>query len=201
MDRKEQKDLQNRKYYDTPIGPVCMSAYEYERYLDKKMIIRNAKEEDIPRMMEIYAAARKFMAETGNPRQWAARNWPPQELIRSDIAAEKSYVCEFDGKIAACFYFDFGHAIDRTYDVIEDGAWIGDEDYGVVHRIASDGSVKGAGAFCINRAFEQCGHLRIDTHADNKPMQHVLEKAGFTKCGIIHVKEDNDPRLAYEKVE
>ncbi len=191
-------DLSDRRYYDTPIGPVCMSKYEYERYLEKKVNIRKATENDLPHMMEIYAIARKFMVESGNPRQWAARNWPPEELIRSDIAAGHSYVCEADGRITAVFYFNYGHAIDRTYDVIEDGAWIGNEDYGVVHRIAADGTVKGAGAFCINWAIDQCGHVRMDTHGDNKPMQHVLEKIGFTKCGIIHVVEDNDPRLAFE---
>lgn len=84
--------------------------------------------------------------------------------------------------------------------MIEDGEWIGDADYGVIHRIASDGSVKGVGTFCINWAFEQCGHLRIDTHTDNKVMQNLLRKLGFTQCGIIHVVEDNYPRFAYEKV-
>ena len=42
-------------------------------------------------------------------------------------------------------------------------------------------------------------HLRIDTHEDNLVMQHVLEKNGFTKCGIIYL-ESGDPRLAYEKL-
>ena len=41
--------------------------------------------------------------------------------------------------------------------------------------------------------------LRADTHADNKIMQHLLEKNGFTKCGIIHV-EDGTPRIAYQKM-
>ena len=32
--------------------------------------IRKAQREDLPRIEEIYAYARKFMAETGNPNQW-----------------------------------------------------------------------------------------------------------------------------------
>ena len=83
--------------------------------------------------------------------------------------------------------------------MIEDGAWVGSDNYGVVHRIASDGSVRGVGAFCINWAFDQCGHLRIDTHPDNAVMQRLLDKLGFTRCGIIRVQEDDDPRFAYEK--
>ena len=41
--------------------------------------------------------------------------------------------------------------------------------------------------------------LRADTHADNKIMQHLLEKNGFTRCGVIHVA-DGSPRFAYQKL-
>ena len=40
---------------------------------------------------------------------------------------------------------------------------------------------------------------RADTHADNKIMQHLLEKNGFTRCGVIHVA-DGSPRFAYQKL-
>ncbi len=162
------------------------------------MKIRNTRMEELDTVMEIYAGARQFMVETGNPRQWAARNWPPRELIRRDIEQGRSYVCEADGNLLAVFYYHFGCDIDPTYRIIENGAWIGGDPYGVVHRIAArKGS--GGGKFCIQWAFEQCGHLRIDTHGDNKVMQKVLEGLGFRYCGIIHVEEDSDPRLAYEK--
>ena len=46
------------------------------------MKIRKTTEKDIERVMDIYAHARKFMAEHGNPNQWGKRNWPPEELIR-----------------------------------------------------------------------------------------------------------------------
>ena len=59
--------------------------------------------------------------------------------------------------------------------------------------------VKGVGAFCLNWAFGQCGHLRIDTHGDNAVMQNLVRKLGFVHCGTIYVEEDDDPRLAFEK--
>ncbi len=68
-----------------------------------------------------------------------------------------------------------------------------------MHRIAADGSGKGIGSFCINWAFDQCRHIRIDTHGDNKVMQGMLKKLGFTHCGTVYVEEDDDPRLAFEK--
>lgn len=163
----------------------------------KTMEIRKARFEDLDRIMEIYAHARRFMAEHGNPRQWGATQWPPRELIQEDIRGGKSYVCLLDGRIIAVFYYDLGP--DDTYFAIYDGCWKDDTPYGVVHRIASDGSVKGAGSFCVNWAFEQCGHLRMDTHGDNTVMKNLLTKLDFELCGVIYVKEDNDPRYAYEK--
>ena len=38
------------------------------------MLIRHATEEDFLRMMEIYAYARQFMADHGNPNQWGPTN-------------------------------------------------------------------------------------------------------------------------------
>lgn len=47
-------------------------------------------------MMEIYSYARDFMSKHGNPKQWAEKNWPPIDLICSDIKSGKSYVCVND---------------------------------------------------------------------------------------------------------
>ena len=163
------------------------------------MEIRKTRIEDLERVIAIYAHARAFMAAHGNPNQWGPTRWPPEDLIRRDIAQGKSYVCLSDDRIVGVFYFDQGPEIEPTYAHIEDGAWRDNSPYGVVHRIASDGSARGTGAFCINWAYDQCGHLRIDTHGDNRVMQGLLSKLGFVHCGTIFVREDNDPRLAYEK--
>jgi len=164
------------------------------------MEIRKATANDIDRQMEIFAYARDFMARTGNPDQWGRNNWPPRELILQDICEGKSYVCENEGKVIGTFFFTSGKDVEPTYAVIEQGEWLGDSVYGVVHRIAGDGSVKGIGNFCIDWAYRQCGHLRIDTHDDNKVMQNLLQKLGFIRCGIIHLEKDNAPRWAFEKL-
>ena len=150
--------------------------------------------------MEIYASARDFMAKNGNPRQWGSTGWPPEALIRRDISAGKSYVCESEGRVIGTFFYDHGLQIEPTYQVIEDGKWLEESAYGVVHRLAGDGSKRGIGAFCLKWALRQSGHIRIDTHGDNKVMQKLLERLGFTHCGTIFVQEDKDPRLAYEKI-
>lgn len=164
------------------------------------MEIRKANISDFENILKIYDIARQHMVKSGNPNQWAKNNWPPEDLVKKDIEDGKSYVCINDGNIVAVFYYDFGYKIEPPYNVIENGAWIGNDNYGVVHRIATDGTVKGVGSFCINYAYNQCKHLRIDTHEDNIPMQKLLEKNDFVKCGIIYVGENKSPRIAFEKL-
>ena len=164
------------------------------------MRIRHSSEQDFDRMMEIYRFARKYMAEHGNPNQWGPTLWPPEDLIHQDIRSRNSYVCvNEEGKVIGTFFFIHGQNIEPTYRNITGGAWLDDSAYGVVHRLAGDGSEKGIGKFCINWAFEQCHHLRIDTHGDNIVMQNLLRKLGFVHCGTIYVEEDDFPRLAFEK--
>lgn len=169
---------------------------------ERHMYIRKSQETDLARMEEIYALARDFMKKNGNPRQWASNSWPPSDLLRKDIASGNSYVCvSDDGRVIGTFYFIFGPDIEPTYRKITEGEWKDDSPYGVIHRLAGDGSEKGIGAFCIDWAYDRCRHLRIDTHTDNKVMQALALRLGFVPCGTIYVVQDNDPRIAYEKSE
>lgn len=165
------------------------------------MEIRNTTISDLPIVMKIYEGARKFMAQTGNPKQWGATNWPPESVIREDIKCSRGYVVvNDDDRVIGAFCYMFGKDIDPTYLNIEDGRWSDDSAYGVVHRLAGDGSEPGIGRFCLDWALKESGHLRVDTHPDNQVMQNLLNSMGFRQCGIIHVIEDNDPRYAYEKL-
>lgn len=156
--------------------------------------VRRAVWADFDRILEIYALARKFMAQTGNPTQWGT-NYPPLDMLEADIPAGNLYVVEDDAIHGVFAYFS---EPDPTYGYIEDGAWLDDSSYGTIHRVAADGS-GGVFSAVLNFAQEQNPHVRIDTHHDNKVMQHVLEKHGFHRTGIIYL-EDGDPRIAYEKV-
>lgn len=156
--------------------------------------VRQAVLEDFDRILEIYAIARKFMANTGNPTQWGS-NYPPVQMLKADIPAGNLYVVEDDAIHGVFAYFT---APDPTYAYIEDGAWLDDSPYGTIHRVAADGS-GGVFSAVLNFAVEQNPHVRIDTHHDNRVMQHVLEKHSFQRTGIIYL-EDGDPRIAYERV-
>ncbi|MDY6085689.1 MAG: GNAT family protein [Peptoniphilaceae bacterium] len=167
------------------------------------MRIRHSSIEDIPHLMAIYSHARAFMAAHANPNQWGPNHWPPQHVIEEDIQQTKSYVClNEENHIVATFFYDFREEgdVEPTYQVIHDGHWLANAPYGVVHRIASNGTERGAASFCLEWALNQCGDLRIDTHYENIPMQRLLQKLGFTRCGTIFIHEGRDPRLAYEKI-
>ncbi len=159
------------------------------------MKIRMAEKQDVGRLREIFDIGREYQRTHGNPTQWE-KGYPSETLILKEIETGVCYVVEEEGRIVAAFSLIPGE--DKTYEVIEKGSWKSDTPYATIHRMASDGTVKGVGAF----VFEWCGkkerHLRADTHKDNLTTQHVLQKAGFEYCGIIHI-EDGTERLAYEK--
>ena len=157
------------------------------------MTIRKAQMDDLPKILSIYQYARYFMRKTGNPTQWGD-NHPAKELLTSDIEKGDLYILE-DNNILAVFALIYG--ADPTYGYIE-GQWLNDEPYVTIHRIASSGICKGALPYCVDYALSVCDNLRIDTHHDNKVMQHLLDKYGFSKCGIIYL-ENGDPRIAYQK--
>ncbi len=164
------------------------------------MEIRKSTEQDLEAMLRIYGHARAFMAEHGNPHQWGDTVWPPVDLLHRDIAEGKSLVCVEDGQVVGTFFFDMGKDVEPTYTEIRDGQWLDESPYGVIHRLAGDGVHRGVGEAAIRWALTQCPHLRVDTHGDNKVVQNMLTRLGFTRCGTIYVVEDNYPRLAYEKL-
>ncbi len=158
------------------------------------MEIRRAVEEDLMAIMKIYEYARQFMAENGNPTQWSPA-YPNVNLVEGDIANGNCYVCTEKETIVGTFAFIIGE--EPTYHTIEQGNWHFDMPYGAIHRLAGNGEVKGVSKACFDFCKSKIDYLRIDTHADNTPMQAAILKNDFKQCGIIHV-ENGDPRIAYD---
>ena len=161
------------------------------------MIIRKATPADLPALREVFAAAKAIMRAEGNPTQWAGPE-PDEDAVLRDIAGGWVHVLTEDGRVAG--YFALIPSPDPTYACIEDGAWLDDTlPYYVIHRIASLPDVHGVFAATIRYAAGICPNIRIDTHRDNKIMQHNLAKHGFRYCGIIYLA-NGDPRLAYQRL-
>lgn len=155
-------------------------------------MIRHAKTEDMERLLEIFKLARSFMRKSGNATQWSG-GYPSREVLEEDIELDRLYVMDECGEIYAVFVMADGP--DPTYAYI-DGEWESDEDYGVIHRVASDGSHRGVFADIAAFAREKYLRLRIDTHEDNIPMQRAVEKEDFIHRGTIYLA-NGDPRRAY----
>ena len=182
------------------------------------MVIRPATAADLPALRPVFEAAKGIMRADGNHDQWSAPGFPDDSLLLRDIARGGGFVIEnrwpvgaghderktvmpgLTGHLAAphiVAYFALLPSPEPTYDYI-DGAWLTDEPYGVIHRIASYPEDHGIFAAIIDFATTRYARLRIDTHRDNRIMQHLIEKHGFTYCGIIWL-EDGTERLAYER--
>ncbi|MCQ2414130.1 MAG: GNAT family N-acetyltransferase [Clostridia bacterium] len=145
--------------------------------------------------IRIYQNARRYMAQNGNPEQWAGKDFALD--VERDIADGVLYETRNDDGVLLGV-FAMLPSPDPTYAVI-DGKWLTDGDYYVLHRVASSFA---EGRF-LERVLEYasgvCPVLRIDTHRDNLPMQKAILRNGFTYCGIITL-ENGDPRLAYERI-
>lgn len=159
-------------------------------------MIRPARAEDLPALTPIYDAARRFMAEHGNPTQWAATGYPDRQDLEEDLARKQLYVFEENGVLHGAFVLQFGE--EPNYREI-DGAWLSEAPYGTIHRIASDGAVPGLFDACLAFCREKISHLRIDTHKNNTIMRHLITSRGFLPCGTVWV-EDGTSRLAFEWV-
>lgn len=154
-----------------------------------------AKEADLPRILEIYDIAKAYMRASGNPNQWNGA-YPDPETLRTDIEKQRLYVYKKDGHIHGVFMLLLEE--EPTYAYIEDGSWREERPYGTIHRLAGDGEVRGLFAKCVAFCESKVKYLRADTHFDNHTMQHLLEKNGFERRGIIYLK-NGDPRIAYQK--
>ena len=176
------------------------------------MELRKAEVSDLTYIMEILVKGRASLAAMGID-QWQG-GYPHKEVIEGDIKRGESYVVINDeGALVATAMLACRDEFD--YHIISDGAWLTeslDETscYVVVHRVAVDPLSKNGGIAMqiLNYAAEKarslgCASLRVDTHPGNVPMQKVLEKDGFTRCGTIcisHAEGATPERFAYEKL-
>lgn len=161
---------------------------------------RQTSEADLPAIMTIVKEVQANFHHAGVD-QWQD-GYPNEETFRQDMRNGESYVLLRGDTLVATAMICFRG--EPTYEEIE-GAWLTDEPYVVVHRIAVMPALRGQRL--ADRIFDHVrqlckekgvGRQRIDTHTDNRSMRRVIERQGYTYCGIIYVR-GHSPRLAYEK--
>jgi len=161
------------------------------------MVIREARVGDMTEILKVMEAAKKIMRQSGNMHQWED-GYPSETVIMNDMAKNGAFVIEDDDEVVG--YFAFLPSPESTYNKIYEGNWFEESlPYHVVHRIASYPDVHGVFSSIMDFCFMHDTNIRIDTHRDNKIMQHNIQKHGFVYCGIIHLLS-GDERLAYQKI-
>ncbi|MFD1672706.1 GNAT family N-acetyltransferase [Agrilactobacillus yilanensis] len=140
--------------------------------------------------------------------QWQA-GYPSVRQIVKDIEAGYTVLYQDDA------YNNVGTAAltpapDQIYDNMT-GQWLVDTvDYVSIHRVAIHSKYAGQGhgsAFLrtliteIRENRPNIRSIRMDTHKDNQPMQHVFHKLTFKKVGEMHgAYSDTGLSFVYEKL-
>lgn len=150
--------------------------------------------------MEIIADGRQFQQEQGFV-QWTEA-YPALPDIAGDIAAGKGYLLREGDTVLGYLCLDFDG--EPAYAGITEGSWLCDEPYAVLRRLALNARGRGRGLtqvlfdLAAERSREQgITYLRLNTGLQNSRMQHILEKNGFTRRGIIVFK--GSQKYAYDK--
>lgn len=166
------------------------------------ILLRTARPDDLPRIKQIIRQA-KTLLKVRRVDQWQD-GYPNEEILQDDIARGKGYVLQTQGDVHGYFALSFEDEI--PYRCIEQGAWLSDGAYCVLHRFALTEKLRGTGAALqVLEFWEQAAlaqnifSLRADTHPQNFSMQQLLARCGFTDCGIIFVRA-HQARHAFEKV-
>ena len=164
--------------------------------LSSDRTIVKASIDDFTIVSNLIEQGKAKMIKAGNPNQWSA-NYPAESTIRHDIAEGDCYLLYECGKPIATFVAKAGP--EPNYHHIDNGSWLDDQPYNVNHRVASAEGVHGVMADIINYFSGFTSSIRLDTHADYRPMQASLIRLGLVYCGFIYI-ENGDSRLAFQCV-
>ncbi len=166
-----------------------------------EICIAKTTKKDIDRVMVVIGEARQSIGQLGID-QWQY-GYPSRDIIIDDVSNGFSYVASEDGEICATFCLKEDE--EPTYKNIYEGAWLSTEKSYALHRIAICNLKRGKGIAgkIIEFITQKCKNdgitsLKVDTHKGNIPMRKMLEKNGFTYCGIIYLGTGEE-RVAYEK--
>lgn len=166
------------------------------------MEFRQAARPDLDAILAIIRQAQEYFRSHGID-QWQ-NGYPDRADILRDIANGSSRILLAQGRPIATAAVSFGG--EPTYDAVYGGQWLSNGAFAVVHRIAVEEKHKGAGAasFMLGKIERLClgrgvPSIKVDTHEDNRPMQRLLQKNRFIRCGLIYLS-DGSRRIAFEKL-
>ena len=185
---------------------------KYDRLPDRLKLRfepRRAEIADMDALLDILEQAKAYLRESGVD-QWQ-EGYPNREALAADIEAGRGWLfeCVDNGEVAG--YECVAMTPESCYREI-DGAWLTEgENYAVIHRAMAAARYRGTrlAAEMFSFAAELAAGMgrlsvRVDTHRDNKAMNRLCEKQGFTYCGVVDLglvdPASDSLRNAYEKL-
>lgn len=164
------------------------------------MILRKASFAELPIIWDILLQAIAQRKQDGS-EQWQ-NGYPNEQTVHDDINNGYAYVLADQNIIIAYAAIIFG--VEPAYNNIQ-GRWLTNDDYVVVHRVATSNAIKRKGVatnlfkmiedLCIERNVYS---IKVDTNFDNIPMLKIMDKLNYTYCGEVFFR--GSARRAYEKV-
>lgn len=164
------------------------------------MTLRKATLSEIPAIWEILQQAIARRKQDGS-QQWQD-GYPNEQTVRGDISNDYGYVLTDNDRIIAYAAIIFD--IEPAYTDIQ-GKWLTNEEYVVIHRVATSNEVIGRGiATQLFKLIEDIAldskvySIKVDTNFDNIPMLKILAKLDYVYCGEVFFR--GSTRKAFEKV-
>jgi len=167
-------------------------------------MIRHATLDDLTSIWQLRLETTELLRSRGID-QWQHQN-PSYETFKKDIELGEFYVMEKNHEIIGMIAIK--HGIERTYNVIYDGAWGYDHPYLTVHRLAIKKAYLGQDyARKLLHFAERCAiesntpYIRIDTYMTNRFAIRLFESEGYILRGWIMLEpgEGDLKRLAFDK--
>ncbi len=163
------------------------------------MELTGVKLKDIDKALDIVDVAKKHLKEQGID-QWQ-NGYPDYECIKGDIINKTGFFLREKGEVLGYLCIDFKE--EPAYNDLN-GKWNSSEKYVVMHRLAFSENARGRNLSdtvfgLIEEMSKKQGvyYFRVDTDEENKKMQHILKKNGFSYCGTIWF--DNSEKIAFDK--
>lgn len=164
------------------------------------MILRKANFSELSTIWHILQQAIEQRKQDGS-QQWQ-NGYPNEQTVHDDITNGYGYVLIDNNVVIAYAAIIFG--VEPAYNDIK-GKWLTNDDYVVVHRVATSNAVKGKGiATQLFKMIEDLSieekvySIKVDTNFDNVPMMKILDKLNYIYCGEIFFS--GAARKAYQKI-
>lgn len=155
------------------------------------MVIRKAREQDIPAVAAIYEAIHDAEEAGKTTIGWMRGTYPTENTARHALELGTLYVLEEDGRIMAAAKIDQ----EQVEEYADCSSWqypAQDHQVLVLHTLVVDPAAGGRGygsamvAFYEQQARERgCPFLRLDTNCRNANARALYRKLGYWEVGVV----------------